>query len=201
MESSSPGIIKRWWAALNKPSKYSFLAVVVISMLTGVIFWLGFNKALEHSETTEFCVGCHEMEVNFTEYKETIHYSNRSGVRASCPDCHEAKDFIHKMIRKGEASLEMYASLTGKIDTPEKFEKHRMEMATIEWNRMKRRDSQECRNCHNFEAMSEEKQKKSNFTRHMKAKELGKTCINCHKGIAHKLPAEYDEDNDPDAGL
>jgi nitrate/TMAO reductase-like tetraheme cytochrome c subunit len=25
----------------------------------------------------------------------------------------------------------------------------------------------------------------------MKAKEEGKTCIDCHKGIAHHLPKEY----------
>ena len=24
----------------------------------------------------------------FVEYRDTIHYANRSGVRASCPDCH-----------------------------------------------------------------------------------------------------------------
>jgi nitrate/TMAO reductase-like tetraheme cytochrome c subunit len=27
----------------------------------------------------------------------------------------------------------------------------------------------------------------------MKAKEEGKTCIDCHKGIAHQLPKEYEE--------
>jgi cytochrome c-type protein NapC len=31
-----------------------------------------------------------------------------------------------------------------------------------------------------------------------KALEKGKTCIECHKGIAHKLPAEYDEEDDDD---
>jgi nitrate/TMAO reductase-like tetraheme cytochrome c subunit len=30
----------------------------------------------------------------------------------------------------------------------------------------------------------------------MKAKEIGKTCIDCHKGIAHQLPKEYEEPED-----
>jgi nitrate/TMAO reductase-like tetraheme cytochrome c subunit len=30
----------------------------------------------------------------------------------------------------------------------------------------------------------------------MKAKAEGKSCIDCHKGIAHKLPKEYEEPED-----
>jgi nitrate/TMAO reductase-like tetraheme cytochrome c subunit len=51
-------------------------------------------------------------------------------------------------MRKMQASLEVWGHLTGKIDTKEKFEKHRYEMAVNEWTRMKKNDSQECRNCH-----------------------------------------------------
>jgi Nitrate/TMAO reductases, membrane-bound tetraheme cytochrome c subunit len=51
--------------------------------------------------------------------------------------------------------------------------------------------SRECRGCHDFEAMSGDKQKQSNYKRHMEAKSDGKTCIDCHKGIAHHLPKEY----------
>jgi cytochrome c-type protein NapC len=56
---------------------------------------------------------------------------------------------------------------------------------------MKATNSIECRNCHNFDAMSGEVQKQSAYNKHMKAKDEGKTCIDCHKGIAHKLPKEY----------
>ncbi len=44
---------------------------------------------MEATNTTEFCIGCHEMENNvYQEYKPTIHFNNRTGVRAGCPDCH-----------------------------------------------------------------------------------------------------------------
>lgn len=131
----------------------------------------------------------------YQEYRQTIHYSNRTGVRAVCPDCHVPRDWVHKMARKAKASLELWGKITGTIDTKDKFEAKRMELATDEWARMKASDSRECRNCHSWDGMSSELQKKSAYTRHMAAKKDGKTCIDCHKGIAHHLPKEY---RDPD---
>ena len=192
---NQPGILKRTWTFLKKPSaKYSVLAIGVVCFFAGIIFWGGFNTAMEATNRLEFCIGCHEMrDTVYKEYKETIHYSNRTGVRAVCSDCHVPKDWGHKMLRKIQASNEIWGKITGFIDTPEKFEKHRMELATHEWARMKATGSIECRNCHNFEAMSVELQKPSAYKRHMKAKAAGKTCIECHQGIAHKLPKEYQE--------
>jgi cytochrome c-type protein NapC len=160
----------------------------------GILFWGGFHTGLEMTNTMEFCISCHEMrDTVYVEYKETIHYSNRSGVRAGCPDCHVPKDWVHKMIRKSQASMELWYKLIGSIDTKEKFEARRMDMASWEWARQKASNSRECRNCHNFDAMSAELQKQTPYRKHMKAKEAGKTCIDCHKGIAHKLPKEYEE--------
>ncbi|MDD5298234.1 MAG: NapC/NirT family cytochrome c [Rhodocyclaceae bacterium] len=198
MENKEPGALKRWWTALRKPSaKYSVLALVSVSFVVGILFWGGFNTAMEATNKLEFCIGCHEMrDTVYQEYKETIHYSNRTGVRAVCSDCHVPKDWTHKMLRKAKASLEVWGKLTGSIDTKEKFEAKRIVLATHEWERMKARDSIECRNCHNFDAMSAELQKATPYKKHMKAKAEGKSCIDCHKGIAHKLPKEYEEPMD-----
>ena len=195
MSNDHPGFLKRVWNALKKPSaKYSILAISSVSFVTGIIFWGGFNTGMEMTNTLEFCITCHEMRDNvYKEYKETIHYSNRTGVRAICSDCHVPKDWVHKMIRKSQASFEVWGKITGSIDTPEKFEAKRMKLATHEWERMKASNSRECRNCHNFDAMSSELQKQTPYKKHMKAKEEGKTCIDCHKGIAHQLPKEYEE--------
>ncbi|MEI6117387.1 MAG: NapC/NirT family cytochrome c, partial [Burkholderiales bacterium] len=170
------------------------LAITSVSFVAGIIFWGGFNTGMEMTNTLEFCTTCHEMrDTVYQEYKETIHYSNRTGVRAICSDCHVPKDWVHKMIRKSQASLEVWGKLTGSIDTKEKFEKKRLELASHEWQRMKESDSRECRNCHAFEAMSAELQKQTPYKKHMVAKEAGKTCIDCHKGIAHQLPADYED--------
>ena len=186
-----------WWAALRRPSaRYSVIALLALGFFAGIVFWGGFNTGMEATNTLEFCTGCHEMrDTVYEEYKYSIHYSNRTGVRAICSDCHVPKDWTHKMIRKAKASFEVWGKLTGSIDTKEKFEAKRMELATHEWERMKARDSIECRNCHSFEAMSPSLQKKTPYDKHMAAKAEGKSCIDCHKGIAHKLPKGYKDPN------
>jgi cytochrome c-type protein NapC len=79
-----------WMRQALSPAKSLSLAFLTLGgFVAGVIFWGGFNTVLEASNTETFCVNCHEMESNvFEELKGTIHFTNRSGVRATCPDCH-----------------------------------------------------------------------------------------------------------------
>ena len=161
--------------------------------IIGIIFWGGFNTAMEATNTLEFCISCHEMEDNvYQEYVPTIHYTNRTGVRATCPDCHVPDPWIHKVVRKIQASNELLHKALGTIDTPEKFDEHRLDMAKSVWSAMKTTDSRECRNCHNYEYMDYSEQGHRSARIHPAGFEKGKTCIDCHKGIAHELP-EFDE--------
>jgi cytochrome c-type protein NapC len=198
MSKESPGFLRRTWGTLRKPSaRFSLLALLTVGFFAGIIFWGGFHTGLEATNTLDFCTSCHEMRDNvYVEYKETIHYKNRSGVRVICSDCHVPHEWGPKMIRKAKASFEVWGKLVGSIDTKEKFEAKRMTLATHEWERMKANSSQECRNCHNFDAMSGEIQKQSVYKKHMGAKAEGKSCIDCHKGIAHHLPKEYKDDDE-----
>ncbi|MGA9395299.1 MAG: NapC/NirT family cytochrome c, partial [Azonexus sp.] len=135
------------------------------------------------------CISCHEMKENvFKEYQNTVHYTNRTGVRATCPDCHVPKEWGPKMIRKIQASNEVWHKLLGTIDTPEKFNAKRAELAQHEWDRMKKTDSRECRNCHRYDYMDYTEQGNRAAKMHPTAFIEGKTCIDCHKGIAHQLP-------------
>ncbi|MCP4183796.1 MAG: cytochrome C552 [Hyphomicrobiales bacterium] len=153
----------------------------------GILFWGGFNTAMEATNTLGFCVSCHEMETTvFQEYKQTIHYQNRTGVRAVCSDCHVPKSWVHKFIRKIKASRELYHKAMGSINTPEKFEAKRLKLAKKVWHEMKSNDSRECRNCHTIESMSPEFQRPRARKQHLSAMKVGQTCIDCHKGIAHK---------------
>ncbi len=185
-------------AMIRRPSaKYSLLSLLVVGFFSGIFFWGGFNTGMEATNTLEFCIGCHEMRDNvYVEYKKTIHYTNRTGVRAVCSDCHVPKDWTHKMIRKIQASKEVWGKITGIIDTPEKFAEHRLKMAESEWTRMKANDSRECRNCHSFDAMDVEKQKLRGSKMHKIGIAEKKTCIDCHKGIAHTKPKGMKEDED-----
>ncbi len=153
----------------------------------GIIFWGGFNTAMEATNTLEFCISCHEMESTvYQEYKKTIHYQNRTGVRAICSDCHVPKSWVHKFVRKIKASRELYHKAVGSINTPEKFEAKRLTLAKNVWHEMKATDSRECRNCHTIDSMNPEFQRPRARKQHMTAMEAGQTCIDCHKGIAHK---------------
>lgn len=184
-EQHNTGLIARTWA-LIKTRQFKVLAAAFV---TGILFWGGFNTAMEYTNREEFCISCHEMQENvYVEYRNTIHYQNRTGVRATCPDCHVPKEWTHKMIRKIQASNEVLHKVLGTIDTPEKFNAKRAELAQHEWDRMRKTDSRECRNCHNFEYMDYAEQNKRSSTTHQKAFTEGKTCIDCHKGIAHRLP-------------
>ena len=102
--------------------------------VAGVVFWGAFNTALELTNTETFCTSCHEMHDNvFQELKQTIHFTNRSGVRASCPDCHVPHEWTHKIARKMQASKEVWGKIFGTISTPEKFAAKRRELAEHEW--------------------------------------------------------------------
>ncbi|MCK5725312.1 MAG: NapC/NirT family cytochrome c [Thiotrichaceae bacterium] len=180
--------------SMKKPSFFSrrvtkgaTLGAALLFFVLGIFFWGSFNTAMEATNTLEFCISCHEMEDNvYQEYVPTIHHSNRSGVRASCSDCHVPKPWIHKMARKVQASNEVLHKILGTIDTPEKFDKKRLHLAKNVWKTMKATDSRECRNCHHFDSMNPEFQKPRARKQHLNAFKTGQTCIDCHKGIAHK---------------
>lgn len=176
---------------LRRPSSvFAFAVLLFAGFITGVVFWGAFNTALEFTNTEAFCVGCHEMRDNvFEELKTTIHYTNRSGVRAHCPDCHVPHNWTDKIARKMQASKEVWGKIFGTINTREKFLDRRLELAEREWARMKANDSLECRNCHSAESMDITRESPRAVEAHQRFLFTGeKTCIDCHKGIAHHLP-------------
>ncbi|GMU71601.1 MAG: hypothetical protein AMXMBFR42_10650 [Burkholderiales bacterium] len=184
-------LAKRYWATIWRPSRHFSLAFLVLGGFTaGVVFWGAFNTGLELTNTETFCLSCHEMRDNvYPELQRTIHYSNRSGVRAHCPDCHVPHEWTSKIARKMQASKEVWGKIFGTIDTREKFVDHRLVLARSEWARMKANNSLECRNCHSAESMDITRQSPRAAATHSAFLFTGeRTCIDCHKGIAHRLP-------------
>jgi len=168
------------------------LGAAIFFVLAGILAWGAFNWALELTNTESFCISCHEMHDNtYMEYRKSVHFSNRTGVRATCPDCHVPRDWVHKVARKIRASNELYHHFLGSIDTREKFLGKRYELAKEVWKTMKQSDSRECRNCHSETAMNKNKQNPSASQQHRLAERRHQTCIDCHKGIAHKLPEDF----------
>ena len=176
---------------LLNPPKCSMLRMIVIGVIGGIAIWGGLNTGMEYTNRTEFCLSCHTMQTPYNELKKTVHYKNRTGTSVGCADCHVASskepfDYARKLTQKVFASKDVIGEILGTIDTPEKFEAHRLTMAKRVWAHMKETDSKECRNCHKFDKMDPAKQKDRSVVKHEGAIEDGKTCIDCHKGIAHK---------------
>ena len=184
-------LFRQYWRTVTRPSVHFSLGFLVVgAFVAGIVFWGAFNTALEFANTEVFCTGCHEMRDNvYAELKSTIHFTNRSGVRAKCSDCHVPHDWTEKIARKMQASKEVWGTILGTIDTREKFVDKRLELAQHEWARFKANDSLECRNCHGYEYMDFTRQSvraQHQHSTYLASKE--KTCIDCHKGIAHRLP-------------
>lgn len=184
--------IKKLWRTMTRPAVHISLGVLTLGgFLAGVIFWGGFNTALEATNTEEFCISCHTMRDNvYVELQDTVHWKNNSGVRATCPDCHVPHNWTDKIARKMQASKEVFAQIFGDLDTPEKFEARRLELARHEWDRFSANGSLECKNCHNYDSMDFEQMSPTARIQMASAAERDQSCVDCHKGIAHHLPQD-----------
>lgn len=175
----------------GSPPKKSLMLLALV-FCAGALFAGAFNTGIGVTNEMEFCTSCHSMQIVLEEFKETAHYSNPSGVRATCADCHVPQEFGPKMVAKVIAIKDVYHEILGTIDTPEKFEAHRWDMASRVWDKMKATNSRECHACHDFSSMDLTAQTRSARNRHARAEDEGQTCIDCHKGVAHKEPDEPD---------
>lgn len=186
----------RWWGWLRRPStRIAAGMLLAIGFVVAIAATAGFTSVVASTNTLTFCTSCHEMQAFVhQEYRQSPHYRNTSGVRATCADCHVPHAFIPKMARKIKATfVEVPSHLRGTIDTRAKFEANRKRLAESVWAGMKASDSRECRNCHDLKTMTLDTQKPRARAQHNDALTSGETCIDCHKGIAHKLPAKPEQ--------
>ncbi len=171
-----------------------FAGLVVLGFAAGLAVAAVAASVVERTNTDEFCVSCHEMEIALEELRQTAHYSNASGVRASCADCHIPHDSWWSMVayKSRAGARDVFAHLRGKLETRDDYERHREAMAERVWERMRANDSRNCRGCHRREAMDLDAQPQAARVEHREAKPE-ETCIDCHQGVAHELPESAKE--------
>lgn len=170
---------------LSPPSTGRLLALLAGGALLGLVAVVAFEGVMHATSTDEFCVSCHEMDSPYAQLQKTKHFNNAMGIQATCSDCHLPQEFVPKMIRKVEAAREVWGTLTGIIDTPEKYAAHATAMKQREIDRLLANDSQECRNCHQEQRMLTAMQSAKAQQYHQNLETNDKTCISCHVGIAH----------------
>ena len=189
------GFAARLW---RRPQRWYLLGIPVgglLAFIVGVGLIGGFFGALKYASTDAFCTSCHEMNKPFQELARSVHYTNALGIRASCADCHVPPTFLPGLLRHMAASLEVWGHLKGDLNTPAKYESHRLELAQKIWKELKANDSAECRSCHTVAAMAATKHPSmatnlaaiAPSTIHQSLA-ASYTCIDCHKGVAHTLP-------------
>ena len=95
-------------------SKRFFVGITLF--LLGMAALGTINTIFHYTNEMSFCTACHSMKVNLEEYKNTIHFNNRTGVQATCADCHVPKEFLPKLGAKIMAAKDVYHWLLGTIE-------------------------------------------------------------------------------------
>lgn len=114
----------------------------------------GSQWIMHKTSTPEFCVSCHSMDYPRQEWEGSKHFANAKGIRAECVDCHIPQEGWHYVKAKFIALKDLYFEAVGKLDSKEKYEQHRAELAQAVWDDLKATDSETCRSCHSFDAMN-----------------------------------------------
>ena len=172
-------------------SRRGSIVVLAVGLILGLAAFFSAGSFMVYANSEKFCAtSCHEMSYLAVEHKGTIHDKNRTGVRATCSDCHVPHGYITNYLAKLNLFNDYWGHfVTHSIDSKEKFEAKRAELAVKVWVYMKQNDSRECRHCHTTAKMDAEKQTEKAKARHEKLRTEGLTCIDCHFAIAHAEPS------------
>jgi nitrate/TMAO reductase-like tetraheme cytochrome c subunit len=198
-KKSTHGKIAGLWQRLWRPSSKWLLGIPIgafAMFVIGMVAVIGTQVMIHETGSEEFCSSaCHSMKAFTTpEWKDSPHYSNPSGVRATCSDCHIPHHYPEILFFKAEAGIrDAYHEIKGTIGTRDKYEEHREEMAERVWAWLQETDSATCRTCHKDEYFALGQQDDRAARAHLSADEERKTCIDCHQGIAHRTPEEVFE--------
>ncbi len=160
-------------------------SIIVVCSVVGSYGFTSWSVGYTSSE--KFCIGCHEMKEAYRSWKTSSHYDNRSGVVASCADCHLPTDTISKIKVKTLSGMKdtfvHYLGNPNELDYKELAEKARAGITD---------DS--CRKCHKNlfpSAIS-----KGGLIAH-RALESGekKRCVECHINLVHNVQPVYEARN------
>ena len=99
--------------------------------MVGAIAIIGTQVMVHVTGTDEFCgAACHSMQWVAKEHRESIHGATRTGMRATCHDCHIPREYPELLWYKAVAGTkDVIGEMRGIISTEEKFRAERKRMA------------------------------------------------------------------------
>lgn len=168
------------------------LGLLVIGGLVGLAVAGGVASTVKYTGSNAFCVNCHYAQWPEAEYQKLGHFTNASGVRASCGDCHfDHAPWWRTLWQKASyGTSHIIAEWQGTVATRELYDARRLELAERVWAHLEATDSSFCRNCHSWEAMTLAAQSEPAGAAHQYGIDAGRTCIACHKGVGHGMLPE-----------
>ncbi len=176
----------------RRPQRWYFFGIPaggVLALIVGVGVTGASLGALNYTSGDAFCTSCHEMHQPLAELKQSTHYKNQFGLHAGCSECHIPPTFVAGLVKHMTSGIsDSWWHVMSEINTPAKYEAHRLKMAQSVWKEFKANDSVECRSCHTPVTMAFDKQPAAAASAHQALPKSGLTCIDCHQGIAHTLP-------------
>ncbi len=144
----------------------------------------------EFSRTETFCTSCHSMKPMGREYRESIHYSSRSGVRARCGDCHVSQNIVAALWEHFMAAQMVLGEVLHDFKDPVETEKRRPEMAFKARRWFIKTGSKTCKKCHVLEAIMGSRAGIGAVHLDDAAKKDG-NCVECHINLVHRyVPGE-----------
>ena len=150
-------------AARARRSRRWAIGLIAVGAVAGVAA-VAFTTSIVHTTSTpEFCAtSCHSMEWAYDSYRRSVHFDNRSGVRATCGDCHVPYESGHPNVIQYVAGTlwtkalaggsDVFHELLGTISTQAKWEAQRPRLVEQAHAWMKRTDSVTCQGCHDLAA-------------------------------------------------
>jgi len=165
-------------------------ALVALGTVISAIAVIGTQVMVHVTGTDEFCgTACHSMQWVAKEHRESVHGATRTGMHATCHDCHIPREYPELLWYKAVAGTkDVIGEIRGIIATEEKFRAERKRMAALVWTEYKDNDSRACRGCHVFSIEVVAKQQEAAQDVHATVLQGQATCIDCHKGVGHVAP-------------
>jgi nitrate/TMAO reductase-like tetraheme cytochrome c subunit len=156
----------------------------IIGLIIGVAVILAMIEFDHYTSTDTFCASCHSMDIVAKEYRESIHYTSRSGVRAQCGDCHVHEGVFAAAWDHFMGYNDLLEQLFGPdYDDPVVLNVHRPDMAFRARDWFNKDGSKTCLRCHVREAITGSHPLTHEI--HMvDAKDKG--CVECHYNLVHR---------------
>ena len=171
-----------------KEGRGSYLIIGLIGLLVGVFAMVALGGTMNKTSTSEYCMSCHVHEQADADWKKSLHYNSKSGVKTDCIECHlppKEDGFLKYYMAKSKmGAKDIWTKMTKDADKIDWESKRELEHAR------KIVHNATCEKCHvNLypEGISDD-----GITAHLHYEEnvekLGLDCISCHLNVGHDMP-------------